>query len=311
MNPSVTPLRYPGGKASLLTYIEKFIESNKISVQTIIEPYAGSAAISIGLLRKNIVSRSFINDSDQMVYAFWKTVMNNNQELIEMIDSVQVNLDTWFNYRKYLMENPLSVYNEKEVAMAFLFLNRTSYSGIVKAGPLGGKRQLSKYGIDCRFNRENLKKKISNLESLSSRIEVFNMDGVEFMKEIVKRSEDIMIYADPPYYGVGKLLYNQYFDDSKHIELAEYLKQVEEQPWLLSYNNDEFILNLYNNQDKQPIYLDYHTGHYRKDIMEYMFSNKVIPTFEISEKKKKENNQPKIKNKSLEPSEEAKVIRSE
>ncbi|MGP6240069.1 DNA adenine methylase [Cuniculiplasma sp. SKW4] len=311
MSRSILPLRYPGGKSSLLAYIEKFIESNKISVQTIIEPYAGSAAISIGLLRKNKLSRSIINDSDQMVYSFWKTVMNHNQELIEMIDSVQVSIDTWFDYRKYLIENPLKIYNEKDVAMAFLFLNRTSYSGIVKAGPLGGKRQLSKYGIDCRFNRENLKKKISNLESLSPKIELFNMDGVEFMKEMIKRDEDVMIYADPPYYGVGRNLYNHYFDDSKHIELAEYLKQIEEQPWLLSYNNNEFIVNLYSDQKKQPIYLDYHTGHYRKDIMEYMFSNKIIPTFKISEKRKKENNPSKIKNNSFEPSAEVKALKTE
>ena len=164
MNPLVTPLRYPGGKASLVDYVEKFIESNKISVDTLIEPYAGSAAVSIGLLNKNIISKAYINDSDQMIYAFWETVMDNNQELIEIIDNVEVNLDTWFEYKKYVVDNPLTKFNEKDVAMAFLFLNRTSYSGIIKAGPLGGKNQRSRYKIDCRFNKERLKNKIKNLE---------------------------------------------------------------------------------------------------------------------------------------------------
>lgn len=280
MNPSITPLRYPGGKASLLNYMEKFIESNQISVQTIIEPYAGSAAISIGLLRKNILSRSFINDSDQMVYSFWKTVMNHNQDLTEMIDSVQVNLDTWFDYRKYLIENPLSIYNEKDVAMGFLFLNRTSYSGIVKAGPLGGKNQRSKNKIDCRFNKKNLITKIRNLEQFSSSIEIFNLDGIKFMEEMIKREDDLIIYADPPYHHVGKSLYNHYFDDTKHIELSNYLKEIQEQPWLLSYNDSDFILNLYNDKKKVPIFLDYHSGPYRKNIKEYIFSNRTIPPFE-------------------------------
>ena len=199
MNPLVTPLRYPGGKASLVDYVEKFIESNKISVDTLIEPYAGSAAVSIGLLNKNIISKAYINDSDQMIYAFWKTVMNNNQELIEIIDNVEVNLDTWFEYKKYVVNNPLTKFNRKDVAMAFLFLNRTSYSGIVKAGPLGGKNQRSRYKIDCRFNKERLKKKIKNLEILSSKVEVFNMDGIQFMKETIKRNGDVLIYVDPPY----------------------------------------------------------------------------------------------------------------
>ena len=93
MNITSVPLRYPGGKASLLNYVEKFITSNKISVPAILEPYAGSAAISMGLLRKGMISKAYINDSDQMVYAFWKTIMNKNEELIEMIDSLEVNLD--------------------------------------------------------------------------------------------------------------------------------------------------------------------------------------------------------------------------
>ena len=287
MSVSSIPLRYPGGKTSLLSYIEKFIVSNNMSVKAIIEPYAGSAAISIGILKKDIISKAYINDSDQMIYAFWKTVMNNNQDLIEMVDNVQVNLDTWFDFRTYLTENPLSKFNEKDVALAFLFLNRTSYSGIVKAGPLGGKKQQSEYTIDCRFNKMNLKKKIKNLEMLSSRVEIFNMDGVQFMKEIIRRNGDVFIYADPPYYRVGKKLYNQYFDDSKHIELADYLKRVEEQPWLLSYNNEEFIFNLYSDQEMVPIYLDYHSGLYRRNIMEYLFSNRVIPPFEIKVKREK------------------------
>ena len=289
MRSSLIPLRYPGGKASLLNYIEKFITSNKISVQAILEPYAGSAAISIGLLSKGTISKAYINDSDQMIFAFWKTVMNNNKELIEMIDSLEVNLDAWFCYRKYLVDKPLTKFNEKDVAMAFLFLNRTSYSGIVKAGPLGGKRQQSRYKIDCRFNKENLKKKIKSIEALSPKVKVFNMDGIQFMKEIIRENEDVLIYADPPYYNVGKLLYNQYFDDNKHIQLADYLKQIEEQPWLLSYNANKFIMNLYSDQKMVPIYLDYHTGPYRRNIMEYLFSNRVIPPFEARERIKKVN----------------------
>ena len=287
MSGSSIPLRYPGGKSSLLDYIEKFIKSNKICVNTIIEPYAGSAAISMGLLSKDIISKAYINDSDQMIYAFWKVVMNNNQELIEMVDSAKVNLDTWFNYRKYLVGNPLTKFNEKDVAMAFLFLNRTSYSGIVKAGPLGGKNQQSEYTIDCRFNKQNLKKKIKNLEAFSSRVKVLNMDGIQFMNKIIKENDDVFIYADPPYYKVGKSLYNQYFDDNKHIELADYLKQVEEQPWILSYNKEEFIFNLYSDQKMVQIHLDYHSGQYRRNIMEYLFSNRVIPPFEIKVKREK------------------------
>ena len=294
MNPSVTPLRYPGGKATLINYVEKFLTSNNISLDSIMEPYAGTASISIGLLRDNIVPHAYINDADQMVYAFWKTIIDNNKEFIEMVNSVDVTLDTWFNFKKYLIDNPLGKYNQKDVAMAFLFLNRTSFSGIIKAGPLGGKNQNSKYGISCRFNRKRITDKIHFLSQFSDKINVYNKDGIKFMRNMIKEYSDAFIYVDPPYYKVGKFLYNVYFTQEQHEELANYLKSIEEQPWLLSYNNEDFILNLYSEKNNQEIYLDYHSGHYRTKIKEYVFSNRVTPAYEIEEHTRK--NKPIIKN---------------
>ncbi|WP_298279512.1 DNA adenine methylase [Ferroplasma sp.] len=294
MNPSVTPLRYPGGKATLINYVEKFLTSNDISVDYILEPYAGTASISIGLLRDNLVSYAYINDADQMVYAFWKTIIDNNTELIEMVNSVDVTLDTWLNYKKYLIDNPLGKYNQKDLAMAFLFLNRTSFSGIIKAGPLGGKKQNSKYGIGCRFNKKRITDKIHFLSQFSDKISIYNHDGIKFMGDMIKEQSDAFIYVDPPYYKVGKLLYNVYFTQEQHEELANYLKSIEEQPWLLSYNNEEFILNLYSEKHNQEIYLDYHSGHYRTKIKEYVFSNRVTPAYEIKEHTRK--SKPIIKN---------------
>ena len=294
MNPSVTPLRYPGGKATLINYVEKFLNSNDISVNYILEPYAGTGSISIGLLRDNMVSHASINDADQMVYAFWKTIIDNNKEFIEMVNSVDVTLDAWFNFKKYLIDNPLSTYNQKDVAMAFLFLNRTSFSGIIKAGPLGGKNQNSKYGISCRFNRKRITDKIQFLSQFSDKISVYNQDGIKFMRDMINEYSDAFIYVDPPYYKVGRLLYNVYFTQEQHEELARYLKSIEEQPWLLSYNNEEFILNLYSGKNNREIYLDYHSGHYRTKIMEYVFSNRVTPVYEIKEHTR--TNKPIIKN---------------
>ncbi len=282
MNPSVTPLRYPGGKATLINYVKKFLHSNEISVDYILEPYAGTASVSIGLLRDNILSHAYINNADQMVYAFWKTIIDNNNEFIEMVNSVDVTLDTWYEYKKYVIDNPLTKFNEKDVAMAFLFLNRTSFSGIIKAGPLGGKNQISKYGISSRFNKKKISDKIHFLNQFSDKINVSNQDGIGFMKDRAREYPDVFIYVDPPYYKVGRLLYNAYFMQKQHEELASYLKSMEEQPWLLSYNNEEFILNLYSEKNSQEIYLDYHSGHYHPKIKEYVFSNRVTPAYEIN-----------------------------
>jgi DNA adenine methylase len=141
--------------------------------------------------------------------------------------------------------------------------------------------------ISCRFNKDRIINKIKFLNQFSDKISVYNQDGIQFMKNKIKEYSDAFIHVDPPYYKVGKLLYNVYFTQEQHEELANYLKYIEEQPWLLSYNNEDFILNLYSEKNNQEIYLDYHSGHYRTKIKEYVFSNRVTPAYEINEDTKK------------------------
>lgn len=283
MNPSVTPLRYPGGKSTLINYVENFLIANNINSDiSMVEPFAGSASVTVGLLRDKKIYNAYINDSDPLIYSFWKTILNYNDEFVEMINSIDISLDEWLEYQKYLIADPLSKFNQKELALAFFFLNRTSYSGIIKAGPLGGKKQLSKYNISCRFNKKMIIKKIQFLEQFNDKIEVYNRDGIDFMNNILNDNKDIFFYVDPPYYDVGRVLYREYFNDQKHIELSNYLKFIQEQPWLLSYNNHEFILKLYQNTKTQTVFLDYHSGNYHKNVKEYVFSNRFLPSYEIN-----------------------------
>ena len=53
-----------------------------------------------------------------------------------------------------------STTDKLKCAYKAIFLNRTTFSGIFKSGPIGGKDQISKYPIDCRYNAIKIKKKI-------------------------------------------------------------------------------------------------------------------------------------------------------
>ena len=58
------------------------------------------------------------------------------------------------------------------------------------------------------------------------------------------------------YNDINNNLVNFFTELRENKELANYLKSIEEQPWLLSYNNEDFILNLYSEKNNQEIYLD-------------------------------------------------------
>ena len=97
-----------------------------------------------------------------------------------------------------------------------------------------------------RFNREALIDRIECIARRSDDIHISNLDGVEFIKRLNEEAEDIFIYLDPPYYKKGSSLYMNYFQERDHVELRDALRTINK-PWIVSYDNNEFILNLYEN----------------------------------------------------------------
>ncbi|PYB67467.1 DNA methyltransferase [Thermoplasma sp. Kam2015] len=291
---NLTPLRFPGNKRWLVDYVKDFIRYHNLN-NIIAEPYGGSVSISFGLLEMNIITKAYINDKNPMIYAFWYSVFNLNQELIDEIKNLSRDITVERYYE--LKENYKRFINSKignndadmvEYASTFLFLNRTSYSGIVKGGPIGGKKQESKYKIYCRFGVENIINKINYLYRFRNHVKLYNLDGIEFIKEFHNEYPNSLLYIDPPYFKAGKDLYDFYFNVDNHIMLANLLLGNEiSNPWLVSYDDSEFIKELYAKigifSDRMPArkykYLPrkYSISSNKRNAYEIFFSNKKIP----------------------------------
>ena len=97
---TLSPLRYPGGKAALAGFFADIIEILGIKDARYIEPYAGGAGAGIALLREGIVQHLVVNDIDPAVHAFWKSVVGNNAEFVEMVASTPLTIDEWQRQRE-------------------------------------------------------------------------------------------------------------------------------------------------------------------------------------------------------------------
>ncbi len=278
MIPSVTPLRYPGSKTWLVGYFKKFLEFNSLEPEIVAEPYAGSGAVAISLLKRGEIEGVFLNEKDPLIVAFWKSVLYHPDELIERIETTEISLVTWKNFRKYLAVDAQRKYSTVDLGFALFFFNRTNFSGIVSGGPLGGQRQQSEYSIACRFKRSYLVEKVRKMGDLGSKIKIFQSDGIRFMRKMKKDTptREVVYYVDPPYFKSGRDLYRKWFAEEDHIKLSEFLKSFE-YPWLLSYDDSEFIKQLYEESRSQPIYADYQAWKYKRNVKELLFSNYVIP----------------------------------
>lgn len=254
---TLSPFRYPGGKYSLRYLIRDLIEE-KGNVDFFVEPFAGGAGISLWLIQNNFVKKVKINDFDTLIYLVWKTILYTPYNIIKRIEETDINLENWEIQKKILKdEHKFEKFSELDLGFAAFFVNRCSRSGMItnRVGPIGGKKQLSEWKIDARFNKRELIKKIEMLSNFSDRIEISNEDAVVMLNKLVTPVDNTLVYIDPPYFKQGPELYRQYFEKSDHLRLAEYLQNGFEYQWIVSYDNNDFITEIYKHQTIEKINL--------------------------------------------------------
>lgn len=195
-----SPLRYPGGKTSIFPFMSSLFYENSLIGYSYAEPYAGGCGLALQLLFNEFVDKIYLNDYDKSIYSFWFATLHHPNELCNWIENVSINLENWHEYRS-IYQNPSS--DLINLAKATFFLNRTNVSGVLKGGVIGGQQQQGKYKIDARFNKQELIDRIQKITLFKDRIHLFNLDGVNFVKKINRKKENIFIYFDPPYYQKG------------------------------------------------------------------------------------------------------------
>lgn len=274
MDRLATPLRYPGGKTKLYAYTKELIEYNNLVGCTYIEPFAGGAGLALKLLNNNVVSEIILNDINTNLYYFWNSALFSTTALINKILQANISIEEWYA-QKQIFDNP-SHYSEIEVGFSTLFLNRTNFSGILTAGPIGGKKQAGKYKIGCRFNKEKLIALIQAIGKNSDKIKFFNSDAINFLKDIKKLNvnHNSFTFIDPPYYIKGQDLYVNFYNHNDHENLKNQLTDLNLN-WILTYDYTAEIENLYSDFNSQVYDLNY-SAHARKKGTEIMIYSKNI-----------------------------------
>ena len=243
-----TPLRYPGGKTKYTDLFVDIISKNALAKSTFVEVFAGGAGAAISLLLKGQVKALILNDMDIAIYSFWKSIKDCPTEFIELIKSTDISMAEWKRQKAvYDIKDPSDTLG---LGFATFYLNRCNHSGILEARPIGGMKQDSVYKIDSRFNKATSIAKIENVAAHADSIEIYNLDGISFLKLIKRkhRNRKCFVYLDPPYYQKGPALYLNHFSHDDHKLLRDEILKCSF-PWVLSYDNHEEIVDLYNTQN--------------------------------------------------------------
>lgn len=249
-----SPLRYPGGKAKISSFIAELLY-NAGKKDVYIEPFAGGAGVALDLLLTDKVQNIVINDYDKAIYSFWRAVLNDSDDLIAKIECTPVTIDQW-NIQKEIYLSQNSKYS-LDLAFATFFLNRTNRSGILKAGPIGGKKQDGTYKIDARYNKAELIKRIEAVKKNKKRIKLYNKEIISFIEGVIHKYDDAFVYFDPPYYNKGPELYRNFFTGEDHSKLAKVIQDSVDCEWIVTYDLTDEITELYENCEKRKFDINY------------------------------------------------------
>ena len=222
-------VQYQGSKRNLAGQILEFIPN---SFNRLIEPFAGSAAITIACASKKKMQKYIINDLNEPLIELLKLVIEEPEYVIKKYRGV------WSDQQYDGIEHYYQVreiFNRSKDPVCFLYLLARCVKGSVRYNTEG----LFNQSPDKRRKGTSplqMEKNILDISSLlKGKLSYYSLD----YKEILSiASPGDLIYMDPPYQGVCGEKDSRYFSGIIHNEFIEEIKKLIERDisFLLSYD---------------------------------------------------------------------------
>lgn len=223
-----SPFRYPGGKF----YARKLILSCIPRHDKYCEPFLGGGSI---FFAKETSEVNILNDKDDELINCYIQIRDNVEHLIQLLDGIPASKELHTYYK-----NEYRPSNDLERAMRWYYLNRTSYSGIMKL-----QNCYWGYGDKYSMRPENW---YPHLRTVSDRLQGVTFSCEDFEKVIDSLEDGFFVFIDPPYFNADQdKFYRCTFSREDHYRLEKVLyKNNKRIRFLITYDNSSEIRNIYS-----------------------------------------------------------------
>jgi DNA adenine methylase len=212
--PQRSPFRYPGGKTWLIPTLRAWFQSMPKNPNTLVEPFAGGAGVSLAAVMEGHVSRAILVELDPDVSVVWRVLFEGDAPLLATelrrfpFDETRV--------RQALERQPQ---NDLEHAFQTILRNRVSRGGILAPGAGLVKTGEAGRGMASRWYPETLAKRMEAIHEFRHRFEIHETDGIEVMSQY-QDDADTVCFVDPPYPVAGRRLYRCHDLDHRNLFAA-------------------------------------------------------------------------------------------
>lgn len=115
---------------------------------------------------------------------------------------------------------------------------------------------------------------MKKIATVSSRIELFNLDVIDFLDQILPHYYKVFINFDPPYVEKGGQLYKNSFTKDDHIVLRNHIAKCKRK-WIVTYDVCDLVSTLYSEFNGGMIDI-YYSANGAKKAKEYIFFSKEL-----------------------------------
>jgi len=221
------PIPYQGSKRALSAYILEFFPAD---VETLLEPFAGSAAVSLAAAMLGKAKNFYINDLNEPLIGLWNEIVNNPQQIAKEYAYLwESQKDDPQIYYKIVREK----FNQTKQPHYFLYLLARCVKASVRYNSNGAfnqspdNRRLGARPVTMRNN--------VMLASflLQDKTKFTSINYKDVLKD-ARRGD--LVYMDPPYQGVCGNRDNRYLAG---IEIDEFIQALEK----LNKRNISYIVS--------------------------------------------------------------------
>jgi len=221
------PIPYQGSKRNLADQILRMFPEN---FDKLIEPFAGSAAITIASAYYFKANNFIINDINQPLISLWDTVINDPKSMVKSYHDIwhgQLGNEEAYYYQ--IRDR----FNDTKQPEYLLFLLAKCVKAAVRYNAQGGFNQSPdkrRLGRNPSLMRDDILR-VSQL--LKGKIQLHSTDYQDILD---LATADDLVYMDPPYQGTGV---NGGFNYAGNIEFDNFVVSLFE----LNNNNVPYILS--------------------------------------------------------------------
>ena len=211
------PIQYQGSKRNLAADILHFLPSK---IERFIEPFAGTAAVSIAVAARHISHSFWLNDLNQPLIELLELIIERPDQIVSAYTEI------WNEQHDDSIEHYAEVrekFNQTNDPTLFLYLLARCVKGAVRYNSKG----LFNQSPDRRrkgTQPENMRK---NIEGVSAFLKgSCKFTSLDYREVLDTANSNDFIYLDPPYQGVCGSRDTRYFAGIDQDEFVLSIKQL-------------------------------------------------------------------------------------